>query len=148
MESNFYSISVKIFTIRTSKTGPVIVPLGTAAETWVFRKDRELEYSRHRGVKVSTWSKSCCLQEDWLVPFLLLSNRIYGINSLLLRKHVHRISVEVNGTFTFPLLQDSHKMTSFFESLHHVVGCRIPSYHFSSDPGPKNVQCLCENFIT
>ena len=48
---------------------------------------------------------------------------------------VHRISVEVNGTLTFLLLQDSttegtdafeYKMTNFFEALHHFGGCKIP----------------------
>ena len=45
-----------------------------------------------------------------------------------------------------------HKVTGFLESLYHFVGFGISfseelPYNFSSDPGPKNLLCPCENFI-
>ena len=91
---------------------------------------------------------------------------IYKMNCLEQEFSVHRIFVEVNDCFTLILLQDSTtqgtdtfecKMTSFFETLHHF--CQLYNlhcplwpweelpYHFSSDPGPKNVQFPCENLI-
>ena len=38
----------RLFTIWTSKTGPIIVPSGIAATTWDSRKDRENVHSRQR----------------------------------------------------------------------------------------------------
>ena len=98
------------------------------------------------------WSWFNCSQEQRFVLFRLLSNRIDNTNSQLLRRHwelvdrvncleqefcICKISIEVNGTFAFPLLQDSttqstgafeDKMTNLFESLYTSVGGAIPLF--------------------
>ena len=45
--------------------------------------------------------------------FSVNTDLFYRINCLEQEFCVHRISVEVNGTFTFPLLQDSHKISGW-----------------------------------
>ena len=59
----------------------------------------------------------------------------YMMNCLEQQFCIHRLSIEVNGTFAFVLLQDpttestgtsEYRMTSFFESLYYFVGCTIP----------------------
>ena len=66
-----------------------------------------------------------------------------------------KISIEVNGTSAFPLLQDSttqsnvafeDKMNSLFDSLYHHVGGAI-LMSFLIDPGSRNVQCPGKNFM-
>ena len=47
---------------------------------------------------VSSWSKSCCLQEYRLVPSLPLSNRIGDTSPSLLRKHCADMQNELFGT--------------------------------------------------
>ena len=89
---------------------------------------------------------------------------IYRMNCLEQEFCVHSISVEVNGTFAFPLFQDSTTQnTGTFETgcLVSLNRCTIllavhfhcpfwsweSPYNFSSDPGPRNVQCPCKNFM-
>ena len=74
------------------------------------------------------------------------------------------ISIEVNGTSAFPVLQDpmtqsagafEDRMTSLFESLyilsavqfHCPYGSWESPYHLFPDPGPRNVQCPCKKFM-
>ena len=65
----------------------------------------------------------------------LTTELIYRMNCLEQEFCVHRVSVEVNGTFTFLLLKDSttqstdsfeHKMTNLLVSLYHLVGDATP----------------------
>ena len=78
---------------------------------------------------------------------------------------VRSIRIEVLVSLPFFLLQDpttqstdtlEYWMTSIFESLHHLGGCRVPfsfrcvrksSTPLPQSPGPRNVQCPCENFF-
>ena len=69
-----------------------------------------------------------------------LSTENWFVRNFFWNKSCVHWPIEVNGTSASPLLQDSttritetfeHKMTRFFESPNH----------FSSDPGPRNVQC-------
>ena len=108
-----------------------------------------------------------CPQINWIVPSLHLSSRIdygsvdteliYGMNCLEQEFCVCWISVEVNGGFTFLLLLDSTTQGTDTQSFRiavpflSAVQVHCPfwawfelPYHFSSEPGHKNVQCPAE----